>query len=324
MDRRRFIGWVGGGAIVFPLAASAKQPEKIARIGYLSPLSASQNNRYVDDAFVPALRDLGYIEGKNIHIEFRFADGDEDRLARLATELVALNVDVIVTHGIGDYATKRATTTIPIVMATAADVVAMGIVASLAHPGGNVTGLTSFLPELMAKRLELLKEVVPSMTRVGVLLRRNVPSTANILEVMRAAARELRVELQPIEVGGVDEFESAFSAWTDKKPDGLVMPDLFISDAAAIAALAAKHGLPSSGPTELPARGGLMGYGVEVGEMFRRSAAFVDKILKGAKPGDIPVEQATKFKLVLNLKTAKALGLTIPQTLVVAADEMIE
>ena len=168
MDRRRFIGWVGGGAIALPLAASAKEPEKIAQIGLLSELSASQTG-YFDDAFLPALHDLGYVEGKNIHIEFRFADGDKDRLARLATELVDLNVDVIVTWGIGTYAAKRATTTIPIVMMAAADVVAMGLVSSLAHPGGNLTGLTFFAPELMGKRLELLKEIVPSMTRTGVL-----------------------------------------------------------------------------------------------------------------------------------------------------------
>jgi putative tryptophan/tyrosine transport system substrate-binding protein len=190
MDRRRFIGWVGGGAAALPLAASAKQPENMARIGYLNPLSASQNG-YFDDAFVPALHDLGYIEGKNIHIELRFADEDEDRLARQAVELVDLNVDVIATFGIGTYAAKRATTTIPIVMMTAADVVAMGLVENLAHPCGNLTGLTIFAPELMGKRLELLKEIVPSMTRAGVLFRRNLPSTGSIREVMDVTAKAL-------------------------------------------------------------------------------------------------------------------------------------
>jgi putative tryptophan/tyrosine transport system substrate-binding protein len=323
MDRRRFIGWVGGGAVAFPLAASAKDPEKIAQIGLLSELSASQTS-YFDDAFRPALHDLGYIEGKNIHIEFRFADGDKDRLARLAVELVDLNVDVIVTWGIGTYAAKRATTTIPIVMMAAADVVAMGLASSLAHPGGNLTGLTFFAPELMGKRLELLKEIAPSMTRAGVLFRRNLPSTGSILEVMDVTAKALGVELQPIEVSGPGEFESAFSAWAENQIGGMVLQDIFTANSAVIATLAAKHRLASVGPTELPASGGLMGYGVEFIEMFRRSAVFVDKILKGAKPGDIPVEQATKFRLVLNLKTAKALGLTIPQTLQVVADEVIE
>lgn len=323
MDRRRFIGWVGSGAVAFPLAASAEQQVKIAQIGYLSEFSAAQNS-YFDDAFRPALHDLGYIEGKNIHIESRFADGDADRLARLATEIVDLNVDVIVTYGIGTYAAKRATTTIPIVMMTAADVVAMGLVSSLAHPGGNLTGLTFFAPELMGKRLELLKEIVPSMTRAGVLVRRNLPSTGGILQVMEVTAKALGVELQRIEVSGPGEFESAFSAWAEKQIGGMVLQDIFTANSAVIATLAAKHRFASIGPTELPASGGLMGYGAEFIEMFRRSAAFVDKILKGAKPGDVPVEQATKFKLVLNLKTAEALGLIIPQTLLVVANEVIE
>jgi putative ABC transport system substrate-binding protein len=297
--------------------------EHVSRLHAFPTLSASQNG-YFDDAFVPALHDLGYIEGKNIHIELRFADEHEDRLARQAVELVDLNVDVIATFGIGTYAAKRATTTIPIVMMTAADVVAMGLVENLAHPCGNLTGLTIFAPELMGKRLELLKEIVPSMTRAGVLFRRNLPSTGSIREVMDVTAKALGVELQPIEVSGPGEFESAFSAWAEKQIGGMVLQDIFTANSAVIATLAAKHRLASIGPTELPASGGLMGCGVEFIEMFRRSAAFVDKILKGAKPGDIPVEQATKFKLVLNLKTAKALGLTIPQTLLVVADEVIE
>ena len=292
-------------------------------MGYLSELSASQNGTF-DGGFLPALYNLGYIEGNNVHIESRFADGGEDRLAILAVELVDLNVDVIVIYGIGTYAAECATTTIPIVMIAAADVVAMGLVKSLAHPGGNLTGLTIFAPELMGKRLELLKQIVPSMTRAGVLFRRNLPSTRSIREVMDVTAKALGVELQPIEVSGPAEFESAFSAWAEKQIGGMVLQDIFTANSAVIATLAAKHRLASIGPTELPASGGLMGYGVEFIEMFRRSAAFVDKILKGAKPGDILVEQATKFKLVLNLKTAKALGLTIPQTLLVVADEVIE
>jgi len=320
MRRRDLITLVGASAVAWPLAARAQQPDRLRRIGILGDRSLDK----VLDAFLAGLRELGYVEGKNLHIEFRFAEGDDDRLPRLATELVALNVDVIVTWGKGTYAAHRATATIPIVMAAAADVVAMGIVASLAHPGGNITGLTLFVPEIMAKRLELLKEVVPPMARSGVLLRRNTPSTGNILEVMGVTAKELRVELQPIEVGGPEEFESAFSALTDKQTNAIIVQDLLTFDAAAIAALAAKHRLPSIGPVELPASGGLMAYGVNFADMFHRAAYFVDKILKGTKPGDIPIEQATKFKLVLNLKTAKALGLTVPPRLLATADEVIE
>jgi putative ABC transport system substrate-binding protein len=240
--------------------------------------------------------------------------------------LVALNVHVIVTYGTGVFAAQRATATIPIVAAVAPDLVALGVVSSLSHPGGHLTGLTFFLPELMAKRLELLKEVVPSMTRAGVLLLRDNPSTGSILEKMGATAKALGVGLQPIEVNGPREFESEFSGWTEKQISGVVIldhPD-FLASFDAIAALAAKHRLPSIGALELPASGGLMGYGVRFSEMFRRAAALVDKILKGAKPGDIPVEQATKFQLVFNLKAARALGLQMPPQLLARADEVIE
>ena len=276
---------------------------------------------------VIGLRDLGYVEGKNLHIEYRFAEGDQDRLAGLLAELVDLKVDVIVTHATGVYAAKRATATIPIVMLAAGDVLAMGMVTSLAHPGGNLTGSIFFLPELMAKRLELLKEAAPSMARAGVLLvGGNTASTSNQLEVMGTTAKALKVGLQPIEVRGSWEFESAFSAWADEQTGGLVMSDhgLLLANAITIATLAAKHRLPSIGPLELPAFGGLIGYGVNFPDLFRRAAYFVDKILKGAKPGDIPIEQPTRFKLVLNLKTAKALGLTIPDKLLAIADDVIE
>jgi len=326
MKRREFITLIGSAAVSLfkPLAVGAQQAERLARIGYLS-LGSPPLNAY-DDAFLAGLRDLGYVEGKNLHIEFRFTEGQEDRLARLATELVDLNVDVIVTYATGVYAAKRATATIPIVMETASDLVAMGVVASLAHPGGNITGLTFFYPELMAKRLELLKQVVPSMSRTGVLLSGNNPGNDHVLEVMGATAKALKVELRPIEVREPSEFESAFSAWGDEQTGGFVMSDhaLLGFNAAEIAALAIKHRVPSIGQLELVANGGLMGYGVNFVDQFRRAAAFVDKILKGAKPGDIPIEQAATFKLVLNLKTAKALGLTIPDRLLATADEVIE
>jgi putative tryptophan/tyrosine transport system substrate-binding protein len=246
LKRRDFITLLGGAA-AWPLAARAQQPERLARIGYLGLTSASQHVYGGSEAFRAGLRNLGYVEDRNVHIEFRFAEGDMDRLPGLAVELVGLNVDVILTYATGVPAAQRATATIPIVMATYADAVAAGVVASLARPGGNVTGSTFFLPELMAKRLELLKEVVPSMTRAGVLLLRGHAANGSVLDVMGATAKALRVELQPIEVRGPTEFESAFSAWADRQIGALVVQDhaFFLANANAIAALAAKHRLPS-------------------------------------------------------------------------------
>jgi putative tryptophan/tyrosine transport system substrate-binding protein len=317
LRRREFITLVGGAA-AWPLAARA---QRIARVGYLGLTARPQ----VYDAFRAGLRELGYVESKNLRIEYRSAEGNEDLLPALATELVGLNVDVIVTYASGVFAAQRATATIPIVMATYANV---GIVGSLARPGGNITGLTFFLPELMAKRLELLKEVVPAMARAGVLLQRrdDVASNRNMLDAMGTVAKALRVELQPIEVRELRDYQAAFSAWADQQIGGLVMTDhaYLNANAGTIAALAAEHRLPSIGPLELPPAGGLMAYGVNFSDMFRRAAVFVDKILKGADPSDIPIEQATKFKTVLNLKTTKALGLDIPPTLHARADEVIE
>jgi putative tryptophan/tyrosine transport system substrate-binding protein len=272
------------------------------------------------------LRNLGYVEGRNLQIEFRFAEGDNDRLPGLATELIGLNVDVILTYATGVQAARRATATIPIVMATYGDAVAAGIVTSLARPGGNVTGLTFFSPELMAKRLELLKEVVPSVNRVGILLIRDTETNARMLEVMESTAKALRVELQPFEARGPVDFESVFSAWADKQIGAIVVGDhaFLVTNTDAIAALAAKHRLPSIGPLELAASGGLMAYGVNFTDMYRRAAVIVDKILKGAKPGDIPVEQAVKFVTIINLKTAKAIGIETPTSFLLRADEVIE
>jgi putative tryptophan/tyrosine transport system substrate-binding protein len=325
MARRKFVATLGGAAAAWPFAVRSQQAERLARIGYLGPTSASQLVGAID-AFSNGLRDLGYFKGRNLHVEFRFADGHEDRLPALAAELVALNVDVIVTFGTGVFAAQRATATIPIVAAVAPDLVSLGVVASLSHPGGHLTGLTFFLPELMAKRLELLKEVVPSMTRAGVLLLRDNPSTGSILEAMGVTAKALSVGLQPIEVRWPREFESEFSGWIEKQIDGLVIldhPD-FLASFDTIAALAAEHRLPSIGALELPLSGGLMGYGVRFSEMFRRAAALVDKILKGSKPGDIPVEQASKFHLLLNLTSARTLGIEFPATLLATADEVLE
>ena len=229
---------------------------------------------------------------------------------------------------LGMAAARHASSTIPIVMATYNDAVAVGLVASLPHPGGNVTGSTFFAPELMAKRIELLKEIVPSMSRAGVLLLRrdDTAATVKTVEVMEATAKALRVELHPIEVREPGEYAGAFSAWSDRRIDALVVLDhaQFITNAEVITALAAQYRFPSIGPLELPTAGGLMGYGVNFAVMFRRAAAFVDKILKGDNPGEIPVEQATQFKSVINLKTAKVLGLTVPDKMLALADEVIE
>jgi putative tryptophan/tyrosine transport system substrate-binding protein len=327
LKRREFITLIGAASAAWPLATRAQQPDRIARIGYLR-LSPSAQMQLFDDAFREGLRDLGYVEGRNIRIEYRSSEGDEDRLSALATELIALNVDVIVTYATGVPAARHVSSTIPIVMATYNDAVAVGLVASLAHPGGNVTGSTFFAPELMAKRLELLKEIVPSMSRAGVLLLRrdDTAATVKTVEVMEVTAKALRVELQPIEVREPGEYPNAFSAWSNWRIDALVVLDhaQFITNAAMITALATQHHFPSIGPLELPAAGGLMGYGVNFAVMFRRAAAFVDKILKGARPGEIPVEQATKFNFVINLKTAKALGLDVPPMLLARTDEVVE
>jgi ABC-type uncharacterized transport system substrate-binding protein len=321
MNRRAFIPTLAG-AMACPLIAWPKELGSVATIGYLGINSAAPAHA----AFRAGLRDLGYIEGKNLHIEHRFSEGDLNRLPALAAELVENRVDLIVAYATGVYAAQRATKTIPIIMAAGPDVVAMGIVQSLSRPGGNITGLTFFFPELMAKRLALLKEVVPSMSRTGVLLIRNNPSTANVLKQVRNSAEALRLDVRPDEIDSASDLESLFRSWDDAQIGGLVMVDheLVITHASLIGALAKKYGFPSIGPLELPANGGLLGYGVNFLDMFRRAAFFVDKVLKGANPGDIPIEQATSFKFVLNLKAAGDLNLGFPATLIARADEVIE
>jgi putative ABC transport system substrate-binding protein len=323
MRRREFITLLGGTVAAWPLVARA---ERIARVGYLGLTSATSVQAARIDAFRAGLRDLGYVEGKNIDIEFRFAGGDNDRLPGLAAELVGLNVDVIVTYATGVPSARRITATTPIVMATFGDAVATGIVANLSHPGGNITGSTFFSPELTAKRLELLKEVLLSLTRVGVLLIRGNVMNGPSLEMMESTAKVLGVGLEPFEARGPADFEGAFSAWASKEIGAVVVGDhaFLVAASDAIAALAAKHRLPSIGPLELAANGGLMAYGVNFSDMFRRAAAFVDKILKGAKPGDIPVEQATRIQTIVNVRTAKSIGIQVPTTLLLRADEVIE
>jgi putative ABC transport system substrate-binding protein len=324
MQRREFIVLLGV-AVGWPLVARAQQSTGAARIGFLNASDASTSASYIA-AFRAGLRDLGYVEDKNFVIESRFAEGNIDRLPELAAELVRGNVDVIITSGSGVVAAQRATSTIPIVMLVMGDAVATGVVASLGHPGGNTTGSSFFNPELMAKRFELLKEVVPSMTQAAVLLTPGLPGNGQVLRAMEVTASALRVELHLFEARESSEYEIAFAAIADKKINAVVIHDnpLFIRDAKLLAALAKKQRLASVGSQEFTVAGGLVTYGVNFRDMYRRAAYFVDKILKGAKAGDLPVEQPTKFELVINLRTAQVLGLSIPPTLLARADEVIE
>ena len=324
-NRRKLLVAIGAGALAAPLALFAQQPAKVYRIGFLGAASASGSAKWVE-AFRAGLRDLGYLEGKNIAIEFRWAEGKYERLPELASDLVRLKIDVLVTHGVATPAAKQATTTIPIVMANAADAVALGFVASLARPGGNITGSTSFNPELSAKRLELLKEALPRMTQVAALFNPDNPTTVLALQAMEITAKTLKIKLQKFEARGPNEFESVFAAMAKQRVDAFTVPvdAMFSANARAIANLAAQKRLPSIGNDAFAETGGMIGYGVNAPELFRRAAYFVDKILKGAKPGDIPVERPIRFELVINLKTAKAIGIKIPPTLVQRADKVIE
>ncbi len=326
-NRRKLLVALGAGALAAPLTSFAQQKGKVWRIGFLGAASASGTAGRVE-ALRAGLRDLGYVEGKNLVIEFRWAEGNFERLPQLAAELVRFKVDVLVTAGTpAILAAKSATTTIPIVMASGGDPVATGLVASLARPGGNVTGMAGFSPELMVKRLELLRDVFPRVRQVAVLFNPENPTHIKIvLPVMEAAARSLKLELHQFGARGPGEFDSAFAAMATRRVDAVVTSqDAMLTDnAGAIANLAARMRLPSVGPSEFADAGGLLAYGTNRLEFFRYAATFVDKILKGAKPADLPVEQATRFETVVNLKTAKALGITIPQSFLLRTDRVIE
>jgi putative ABC transport system substrate-binding protein len=308
--------------------AEAQQPTKIPRIGYLAGAYPYANAARTD-AFRQGLRELGYVEGKNIVIERRYADEKLDRLPALAAELVSLKVDVIVTAGpIPTRAAKEATTTIPIVMTNEGDPVGTGFVASLARPGGNITGLSTLAPELSGKRLELLKEIVPKLSRIAVFGTSTLPGNAQVLNETELAAGALGVKLQYLDVLGPKDLETAFRAAVKERADAVLMivaGGVAASHRTEIVELAVKSRLPviynSSVYVEA---GGLMSYGVSFIDLYRRAATYVDKILKGAKPADLPVEQPTKFELVINRKTANALGLTVPPTLLAQADDVIE
>jgi len=313
-----------GGAAAWPLAASAQQSGKRA-IGLLSPASRSPS---VVPAFFDALAELGWIEGKNVVFERRYAENRLERLPELAAELVRLNVDVIVAIGTpGPLAAKRATSTIPIVMTAAGDPLGSGLVASLARPGGNVTGMSLMAPDLGGKRLELLKELLPRLARVAVLWNATNPYAAIVFKEMQAAGPTLGIEVQSLEVRSPDDFDGAFEIARRQRPDALITVEdpLTFSHRKRIADFAIGQQLPSlHGIREFAAAGGLMSYGASLADLYRRAAGYVDKILRGAKPADLPVQQPSKFEFVVNLKTARTLGLRIPDKLVALADEVIE
>ena len=301
--------------------AEAQQLKKVFRVGILENLSSPRT-----DAFRQGLRELGYVEGQNLVIESRF--GSDDRLPDLADELVRLKVDVIFAPMTNELrAAENATRTIPIVMATPSDPIASGFIASLAHPGGNVTGLTSIFGDLSAKRLELFKEAVPRITRVAVLTDPAIPNYVAVVKGLEETARSLRLKLQILEVRHPGDLDTAFSAISRDRVEALFMAPapVFFAESRQIADFSSKRRLPSSCTSgEYAEVGCLMSYGVSQTDSFRRAAYFVDKILKGAKPGDLPVQQPTKFELVINLRTAKQIGVTIPQSVLYRADRVIK
>ena len=318
------------GILAMPIAAEAQRQAKVSRLGYVSGSGDPSAAGPHVEAFRQGLRDRGYIEGKNILVEYRYAEGKLDRVPGLVAELLQLKVDVLVIGLLlpGVRAAKEATKIIPIVMVSAVDPVAAGIVGSLARPGGNITGLATLQRDLSGKRLELLKEVVPGMSRVGVLWDANAPGPVIAFKEYEAAARILKAELQSLEVRGPNpDLEGAFQAAAKGRANALITirNPVLRRYPKRIAELAIKNRLPSmyEGSDYVEA-GGLMYYGANDAEMFRRAAIYVDRILKGAKPAELPVEQPTKFELVINLKTAKALGLTIPQSILLRVDEVIE
>jgi putative ABC transport system substrate-binding protein len=329
MRRRKFIALDGGAVAAWPIDVRAQQTAgRVHRIGYLSN-STADSLPHLLEAFRQGLRDLGWVEGHNLVIDYRFAEGRFERLPELAAELVRIKVDVIVAAAsAAAVAAKNATDTIPIVMVSAGDPVGLGLIASLSHPGGNVTGL-SYSAGLgtITKGLELIRETLPAVRKVAVLFNPANPAQALAIKDLKTAAVPLGMQLQPLEARGPDAFDGAFAAMAKERVGALlvVAEGTFIRHRAQLADLAAKNRLPTiHGTRENVEAGGLIHYGPDLRDQSRRGAAYVDKILKGAKPADVPVEQPTKFELVINLKTAKTLGLTVPPTLLARADEVIE
>jgi putative ABC transport system substrate-binding protein len=326
MKRREFITFLAGAAAAWPHAARAQQTAKVYSIGYLGMTSRREYAREIE-FLLTGLHQLGYEEGKNVAIHYQFAEGDYDRLPALAAELVALKVDVLLTHSTpGARAVKQATSTIPIVVMVAADLVSSGLVPSIARPGGNLTGLTFFFAEICAKRVELIKEAVPGATRLGVLVNPVNPTGEMALTAMQRTADSLRVELLPVNVRAPDGIAGAFALLASRAAHALTFIDdpVLISNARYIAQLAAQSRLPMIGEEASAEAGALMAYAVDRYDLWFRTAYFVDKILKGTQPADLPIAQEVKFELIINLKAAKALGLELPPTLLARADEVIE
>ena len=324
MDRRRFLLTSLAGVVAAPPAAMAQQAGKIYRIGLVG-LDSSEVPGHM--ALRQGLRDLGYYEGKNLIIEYRPAEGRYDRLPALTAELVRLKVDLLVTNGTpGARAAKQATMTIPVVVAIIGDAVAAGIVASLARPGGNITGSQFHFPDLMAKRIELLRDAMPALTRIGVMFNVANQAFSPALKAMEARAQFLKVELQPVEIRSAQDFGGALSTLAQRRSEALIVADdsMLRTYGRTIAELAATRRLPSIGDRDSVYDGGRLAYAVNRPEVWRRAAVFVDKLLKGANPDDLPFEQIDRIEFVVNLKTAKALGLTIPPSLLARADQVIE
>jgi putative ABC transport system substrate-binding protein len=322
IDRRTFLACTGAVLLAAPLAAEA-QAGKVWRIGLIAVTRATG-----EEAFFERLRELGYVEGQNLVTERRYSEGRAERFPEFAAELVRLKVDIIIVSTTpAALAIKSATKTIPIVFPTAIDPVGAGVVASLARPGGNITGLTTQAPDLVAKRLQLLKEAIPRLSRIAVLWNAANPANARPWREAQDAARALGVTLQSRAVRGPTDFERVFAAMARERPDGLllIVDGLTAQHGKQIADFVTQKRIPSMLELpELTAAGGLMSYGPSTVDLWARAAVLVEKILKGAKPADLPVEQPSKFKLVINLKTAKALGLTIPPSLLLRADQVIE
>jgi putative tryptophan/tyrosine transport system substrate-binding protein len=328
VKRREFITLLGGAA-AWPLAANAQAPNSVRHVGILSPFSPSVGPSPVFQAFRQTFHDLGWIEGRNIILDYRWAEGHADRLPKLAAELAELKPDLVfsVWGTPGALAAKNATLKIPIVFAGVGDAIGVGLVASLARPGGNVTGSTFISEETIAKQLEFLKEAVPALARVAILVNPTNPVYGPVLEASEGPANALHLRLQRLGVQSADDFDGAFDAAAREHADGLVVlrDTVIVINTSRLLELAAKRRLPTMyGMREFVDAGGLISYGPDLRDMFRRAAHVVDKILRGANPIDVPVEQATRFELVINLKTSKALGLTMPPSLLVHADEVIE
>ena len=326
--RRAFIRTLAGGLLAAPLAAEAQQAAKVHRVGWLGQASPGPEVLRIVDGLRQGLREQGYVEGRDIAFEYRWAHGRADQLPDLAAELVRLKVDIIVVANTpGAHAAKRATTTIPIVL-VGPDPLSTGLVASLGRPGGNITGVTlNAGPEIVGKYLQLIKEAVPKVSRVAVLWNQGSQMGPLMVREAEVAARALQLQVQSVGVRGADEFEGAFAAMTKERASAVVVlgDPVFLLHRKQLAELAARSRLPAIyALTDHVEAGGLMAYSPNFAEAARRAAIYVDKILKGAKPGDLPVEQPTKFELVINLKTAKALGLTIPQSVLGRADEVIQ